>query len=161
MLILCSKIRERLDVPVPKVLASCSRSGESQLGAEYIVMEKAPGLELGQIWDKLKAREKLAIVKQIASINSSLANPGFHAIAPSTEDTTLAYLRVWPSIMSLPLDPQSAGHGSTIGGGKSTLPEDLVCQCLACPARSPSLSSPYEISSISRAHFQYIFFRSQ
>lgn len=77
MLILCSKVRERLDVPVPKVLASCSRSGESQLGAEYIVMEKAPGLELGQIWDKLKAREKLAIVKQIASINSSLAQSRF------------------------------------------------------------------------------------
>ncbi|KAJ9297731.1 hypothetical protein DTO217A2_8554 [Paecilomyces variotii] len=66
-------VREKLNIPVPKVLAYCSRGGESKLGAEYIVMEKAPGIELGRIWDDLKAREKLAIVKQVASITCNLA----------------------------------------------------------------------------------------
>lgn len=62
-----------MNIPVPKVLAYCSRDGESKLGAEYIVMEKAPGIELGRVWDDLKAREKLAIVKQVASITCNLA----------------------------------------------------------------------------------------
>lgn len=35
-------------------------------------MEKASGIELSRVWDTLKAREKLAIVKQIASISCNL-----------------------------------------------------------------------------------------
>ncbi|KGO74684.1 Aminoglycoside phosphotransferase [Penicillium italicum] len=67
------KIKEKLHVPVPKVLAYCSRAGESRLGAEYIVMEKAGGIELGRVWDDLKPNDKLAIVKQIAHITCNLA----------------------------------------------------------------------------------------
>ncbi|OKL61267.1 hypothetical protein UA08_03189 [Talaromyces atroroseus] len=66
-------VRENLHIPVLKVLRYCSRASESKLGAEYIVMVKAPGVELGQIWDKLKACDKLSIVKQIAAITCTLA----------------------------------------------------------------------------------------
>lgn len=58
---------------MPKVLAYCSRAGESKLGAEYIVMEKAAGIELGRVWDDLKPKERLAIVQQIARITCNLA----------------------------------------------------------------------------------------
>lgn len=58
---------------MPKVLAYCSRAGESKLGAEYIVMEKARGIELGRVWDDLKPSDKLAIVKQVAHITCNLA----------------------------------------------------------------------------------------
>lgn len=36
-------------------------------------MEKAAGIELGRIWDDLKPKDKLAIVKQIGRITCSLA----------------------------------------------------------------------------------------
>ena len=62
------KIQEKLHVPAPKILTYCSRADESKLGAEYIVMEKAAGIELGRVWDDLKPSDKLAIVKQIAHI---------------------------------------------------------------------------------------------
>lgn len=48
------KVREKLHIPVPKVLDYCSRGGQSKLGAEYIAMEKAPGIELDRVWDNLK-----------------------------------------------------------------------------------------------------------
>ncbi|KAL2798420.1 kinase-like domain-containing protein [Aspergillus keveii] len=70
-------VKERLHIRVPKVLAYCSKASESKLSAEYIVMEKAPGMELSQKWDELKPREKLSIVKQVAAITSTLARSQF------------------------------------------------------------------------------------
>ncbi|KAL4911208.1 hypothetical protein BDW74DRAFT_164780 [Aspergillus multicolor] len=72
-------VREKLHVSVPKVLGYCSRAQESSLGAEFIVMEKAPGVELARVWDRLKGREKVAIVKQVAAITGKLANARFPA----------------------------------------------------------------------------------
>lgn len=40
-------------------------------------MEKAQGIELGHIWETLKPRDKLSIVKQIGSITSKLSRAGF------------------------------------------------------------------------------------
>ncbi|CAG8150304.1 unnamed protein product [Penicillium nalgiovense] len=62
-----------LHIPVPKVLGYYSRASESKLEVEYIVMEKAPGVELGRIWEDLKSPDKLSIVKQIAAITCTLA----------------------------------------------------------------------------------------
>ncbi|KAJ0424437.1 kinase-like domain-containing protein [Aspergillus carlsbadensis] len=83
-------VRDRLRIPVPKVLAFCSKASDSDLGAEYIVMQKAPGIELGQKWDGLKAREKLSIVKQVAAITSTLAQSLFpcHGALYKRQDLT-------------------------------------------------------------------------
>ncbi|RAH67227.1 phosphotransferase family protein [Aspergillus aculeatinus CBS 121060] len=71
--------RENLHLPVPQVLAYCSRAGDSQLDAEYIVMEKARGIELSRVWETLKPREKLSIVQQLGSITSRLSSGRFPA----------------------------------------------------------------------------------
>lgn len=71
------KARENLQLPVPRVLTYCSRIVESKLGAEYIVMDKAQGIELSCMWESLKPRDKLSIVKQIGSITSTLSKAGF------------------------------------------------------------------------------------
>jgi serine/threonine protein kinase len=71
------KVRKYLKIPVPKVLAYCTRASESRLGSEYIVMEKAPGIELGRIWGGMKPRDKLAIVKQLATITAKLSAARF------------------------------------------------------------------------------------
>lgn len=41
------------------------------------MMEKAPGVELGQVWETMKPRNKLSIVKQIAAITCTLAQAQF------------------------------------------------------------------------------------
>lgn len=43
-----------LGIPVPSVLAYCSRVGESELDAECIIMEKEPGIELARVWDDIQ-----------------------------------------------------------------------------------------------------------
>ncbi|KAB8273109.1 kinase-like domain-containing protein [Aspergillus minisclerotigenes] len=77
--------RENLHVPVPKVLTYCSRVMESKLGAEYIVMEKAQGIELSHIWESFEPRDKPSIVKQIGSITSTLSRAKF----PSYESESI------------------------------------------------------------------------
>ncbi|GAB1208000.1 hypothetical protein APSETT445_006737 [Aspergillus pseudonomiae] len=71
------KARESLHLPAPKVITYCSRVVESKLGSEYIVMEKAQGIELSRMWESLKPRDKLSITEQIGSITSTLSRAGF------------------------------------------------------------------------------------
>lgn len=59
--------RENLDLLVPRVLSYCSRVDRSKLSAEYIVMEKVRGVELGRVWEGLKGGEKLSVVRHVAS----------------------------------------------------------------------------------------------
>ncbi|KXG46553.1 Aminoglycoside phosphotransferase [Penicillium griseofulvum] len=83
-------VREKLHIPVPKVLGYCSKAHESKLRVEYIVMEKAPGVELGRIWEELTVRDKLSIVKQIAAITCTLARSQFpyHGALYRRQDVT-------------------------------------------------------------------------
>ncbi|PWY70925.1 hypothetical protein BO70DRAFT_414774, partial [Aspergillus heteromorphus CBS 117.55] len=69
--------RENLHLPVPEVLTYCSRGAGSGLDVEYIVMEKARGIELARVWESLKPRDKLSIVKQIGSMSATLARAHF------------------------------------------------------------------------------------
>ncbi|OJJ42503.1 hypothetical protein ASPZODRAFT_105245 [Penicilliopsis zonata CBS 506.65] len=98
----------KLGIPVPKVLGYCSRPSESKLGAEYIVMEKAPGVELGRRWDQLKARDKLSIVKQLAGITCTLAQSRFPCYGSLYKRRDVA-----PS-ESIPVDDEFA-IGPTVG----------------------------------------------
>ncbi|KAL4778411.1 kinase-like domain-containing protein [Aspergillus varians] len=81
-------VREHLDIPVPKVLGYCSMASKTPLGAEYIVMEKAPGVELARVWESLKGRQKLSIVNQIAGIGCALAQ--CHGALYRRQDVSLA-----------------------------------------------------------------------
>ena len=71
------KLRTQLDIPVPKILGYCSRDAESRIGAEYIIMEKAAGVELAQVWGDLEPRDKVSLVKQLADISSRLGENRF------------------------------------------------------------------------------------
>lgn len=76
-LLIPSQTRENIGLPVPRILDYCSRAAGSKLGTEYVVMEKAKGIELGRVWDDLKPREKLSIAKQIGTITSALCQAKF------------------------------------------------------------------------------------
>ena len=58
-------MRGTLGVPIPKVL-SWSSKRDNPVGAEYIIMEKAPGVQLDSLWDKLDAEARLKVIKRIA-----------------------------------------------------------------------------------------------
>jgi hypothetical protein len=58
-------------VPVPKVLAYSATSNNA-VGAEYIIMEKVNGRDLGDIWYDLSEKERMKVVVQVARAESVL-----------------------------------------------------------------------------------------
>ncbi|KAF1953450.1 hypothetical protein CC80DRAFT_518300 [Byssothecium circinans] len=69
--------RTLLDTPIPKVLAWNSKARENSVGAEYIIMEKAPGIELERIWPQMKIEDRLAVVKTIARFQKTWTSVSF------------------------------------------------------------------------------------
>ena len=65
-------------VPVPKVL-DYSATSNNAVGAEYIIMEKVNGRDLGDIWYELSEKERIKVVAQVARLESvlfSISLPG-------------------------------------------------------------------------------------
>ncbi|OJD21311.1 hypothetical protein ACJ73_07348 [Blastomyces percursus] len=69
-------LRTELDIPVPRVLAWSSKK-DQLVGAEYIVMEMAPGEELGKSWMSMDISEKVNIVPQLANIQARACSVDF------------------------------------------------------------------------------------
>ncbi|XPS68903.1 hypothetical protein M3J09_001183 [Ascochyta lentis] len=69
--------RNVLGNPVPKILAWCSQAHESPVGAEYIIMERVPGIELEHIWPKMNIKDRFAVVKAIAGFQKSWTSVSF------------------------------------------------------------------------------------
>ncbi|KAH9871022.1 hypothetical protein J1614_006596 [Plenodomus biglobosus] len=66
-----------LGTPVPKVLAWSSRAQESRVGAEYIIMEKASGVELEHFWPTMNIEDRLTVVKAIAGFQKAWTSISF------------------------------------------------------------------------------------
>ncbi|CAE6998145.1 hypothetical protein P3342_000765 [Pyrenophora teres f. teres] len=65
-------------VPVPKVLAWNS-DASNPVGAEYIVMEKAPGQQLFMTWSAMTIQEHFDLVEQLTQFEAELASIQFPA----------------------------------------------------------------------------------
>ncbi|KXG53808.1 Aminoglycoside phosphotransferase [Penicillium griseofulvum] len=70
-------VRNVLGTPVPRVLCSNSSAKHSSVGAEYIIMEKAAGVQLSQFWPTMPIEEKLEIIKTISSYQKSWMSAPF------------------------------------------------------------------------------------
>ncbi|KAM5447410.1 hypothetical protein MaudCBS49596_005921 [Microsporum audouinii] len=57
--------RNMLGTPAPKVLG-WSSGIDNPVGAEYIIMEKMPGVQLETLWNKLDVEVKVNLVKEVA-----------------------------------------------------------------------------------------------
>ncbi|KAH8759413.1 hypothetical protein F5883DRAFT_681933 [Diaporthe sp. PMI_573] len=64
-------VRRRTTIPVPKPVA-WSSSASNPLGFEWCLLEKAPGLELREVWRTMPWEGKLRVVDQIAGIMAQL-----------------------------------------------------------------------------------------
>ncbi|KAL2060796.1 hypothetical protein VTL71DRAFT_8848 [Oculimacula yallundae] len=71
-------VRSQTTVPVPRVLAWNS-DPSNPVEAEYIVMEKAPGIQLFQKWDDLDGVSRLSLIKQLTELEHQLASIPFPA----------------------------------------------------------------------------------
>ncbi|EDR13224.1 uncharacterized protein LACBIDRAFT_292455 [Laccaria bicolor S238N-H82] len=58
-------LRNRLGLKqVPRVLSWSSRSEDTPVGAEYIIMDVADGVELHSVWHQLSMKQRLRLVRQ-------------------------------------------------------------------------------------------------
>ena len=64
-------------MPAPQVFAWSSRREENPVNAEYIIMEKIPGVELEKLWDDMTGRQKYEIVEQLVGFEKSFASTAF------------------------------------------------------------------------------------
>ena len=71
-------VRSQTTVPVPRVLA-WNYSSSNPVEAEYIVMEKAAGIQLFSKWDDLDGDGRLSLIKQLTEIEHELAAIPFPA----------------------------------------------------------------------------------
>jgi hypothetical protein len=70
-------VRNYLGLPVPKVIAWSSQAATNGIGAEYIIMETAQGVQLSNVWGDLDARKKKDIVNSIVSAEQKLLDAKF------------------------------------------------------------------------------------
>ncbi|KAL4905221.1 hypothetical protein BDW74DRAFT_185269 [Aspergillus multicolor] len=70
-------LRNVLHLPVPRVYAWSSRATENPVGAEYILMEKQPGIMLSEVWYSLKGKQRAQLVLLIVDFEKTVAATKF------------------------------------------------------------------------------------
>ncbi|RAK96065.1 phosphotransferase enzyme family protein [Aspergillus ibericus CBS 121593] len=70
-------VRNELSTPVPRVLAWSSEANENPVGAEYIIMEKAEGVQLDKVWPKMDIKKRFELVKTIAEYQKAWMSRSF------------------------------------------------------------------------------------
>lgn len=70
------QVRTILHIPIPK-LYCWSSNDDNPVGSEYIIMEEAFGKQLASEWDDLSANAKLAIMRELVTIEAKLLSVSF------------------------------------------------------------------------------------
>ncbi|KAL2221138.1 kinase-like domain-containing protein [Thermoascus aurantiacus ATCC 26904] len=70
-------VRTVLRIPVPEVYEWCASADNNPIGAEYIIMEEAQGVQPANVWNVLTADSKLAIMREVVSIETKLLSLSF------------------------------------------------------------------------------------
>jgi hypothetical protein len=55
-------VKNHTSLPVPEIFA-WSSDASNPVGAEYIIMEKARGVQLFKVWDTISDSSKLSLIK--------------------------------------------------------------------------------------------------
>nr|ADI24944.1 unknown [Penicillium aethiopicum] len=115
-------VRKFTTIPVPKVLA-WSANSTNPVGAEYIVMERVPGVQMFKKWDEMGEINRLAIIKRLTQWERELAEIPFPAFGSLYHKGSLG------DHESIPLDP-------------SVDPEGLFCIGPSCDSHWLMQDSP-------------------
>jgi aminoglycoside phosphotransferase (APT) family kinase protein len=76
-------LRRTTDIPVPEVIAF-DDTGKNDIGFEYILMERLPGVSAYKKWRTLNMFQKVALVQRMAEIQAQLACHTFNGIGTLT-----------------------------------------------------------------------------
>ncbi|KAJ0414703.1 serine/threonine protein kinase [Aspergillus carlsbadensis] len=75
---LLNYVRSKASVPVPKVLSWSSESSNG-VRSEYIVMKKADGIQLVDVWGDMDQIQRFQLIKDLARLETELASLKFAA----------------------------------------------------------------------------------
>ncbi|KAL4773725.1 hypothetical protein BDW60DRAFT_20650 [Aspergillus nidulans var. acristatus] len=71
-------LRSTLHLPVPEVLAwNSAVDSTNRVGAEYIIMEHAPGKILADVWRYMDVERKIGTVEDIVAVQHKLLSLKF------------------------------------------------------------------------------------
>lgn len=70
-------LRGQLAFPIPRVLAWSSRAESTDVGAEFILMEKAPGRLLSHVWEEIPRYEQGIFAKTLGECERKLLDLSF------------------------------------------------------------------------------------
>ncbi|RDW70457.1 aminoglycoside phosphotransferase family protein [Aspergillus mulundensis] len=71
-------LRNILPIPVPGVFAwSSATDSTNSVGAEYIIMEHAPGTNLAEVWENMELEQKVRTMEDIVTIQQRLLSLRF------------------------------------------------------------------------------------
>jgi hypothetical protein len=93
-----SQARNVLGTPVPKVFGWSSKAQENPVGAEYILMEKVPGIELERVWPSMKIGDRLTLVKAIVGFQKAWTSVSFKKFGGLYYAKDLETNRKWPTV---------------------------------------------------------------
>ncbi|PYI33105.1 hypothetical protein BP00DRAFT_424218 [Aspergillus indologenus CBS 114.80] len=71
-------LRQYTSLPVPNVLAWNSDK-TNEIGSEYLIIEKTPGVVLKDLWGNLSTLDRYSIIEKIVAMETELANLDFPA----------------------------------------------------------------------------------
>ncbi|KAH9868328.1 hypothetical protein J1614_007400 [Plenodomus biglobosus] len=69
-------VRNVLEIPAPRVYG-CSSSTDNPVGAEYILMERSGGVELGKLWQDMSWEDRLEIVRTLVGYEEAFVAANF------------------------------------------------------------------------------------
>ena len=132
-------------VPVPEVFAWSSDSS-NPVGAEYIIMEKAAGIQLFKKWADMDETCRLALIERLTKLESQMASihfPAFGSLYLRQSITDEAKRMLLDTSLdpssSFVLDHRAIGHGylSQVWRIQEiSLTEDPVSTCSRVPVVS-------------------------
>ncbi|KAJ5609651.1 hypothetical protein N7528_010218 [Penicillium herquei] len=71
-------LRDVFKLPVPRIFAWSSDASANLVKAEYIIEEKAPGIQLGSVWKQWPRELKLRLITQVIDLEDKLTSISFN-----------------------------------------------------------------------------------
>ncbi|KAJ5215294.1 uncharacterized protein N7498_001701 [Penicillium cinerascens] len=121
-----SFVRTHTTIPVPKVLA-WSADSTNPVGAEYIVMERVPGVQIFKKWNEMGESNRISIIKRLTQWERELAEIRFPAFGSLYHKSSLS---------------GSLGEHELISLDQSVDPEGLFCIGPSCDSAWSMQHSP-------------------
>ena len=131
---MASTVQTHTQVPVPRVLA-WSSDPSNPVGVEYIIMEKAPGIQLFKAWENMSDGDQFSLVLKLTELEGQIAKVRFPACGSLYLRESMGSSDKHVSLGS-EMDPS---HEFCIGPSceRGWYPKDMTASSQSCFDRGP------------------------